>query len=188
VALVGCTTTEVVSIDLRNVRLMVVGLAAVPENRIKFEDVLAAKLNAAGISALASHPIVPVFDDDARESIREAAEGAGVTSIIIVAPVRVGDDGGLAPIGPELPQGADLSEFVDWGLRSATLERGQVAFATNVYQLSSGKLIWGGVSWPFAIESVDAVLEETATVIAENVIAAERQLLQLRERGIEPSG
>jgi hypothetical protein len=185
--LAACTTTEVVSVDLRKVKLMVLGLAAVPENRAKFEDVLATRLDAAGIAAVASHTLMPSLDAQSRESIARIARERGITSVIAVAPVRVEDDGAVEPLGPGAQQHARLGEFIDWGLETRTLSTGQVAFVTNVYQVASGRLLWGGVSWAFDIDDVDSVIEETAAVISENVIAAQRQLLRLNERGIDPT-
>ena len=184
----SCTTTEVVQVDLRKVKLMVVGLAAVPENRMKFEDILADKLAAGGIATMTSYPLIPKLDAAARDAIVRIAQENGVTSVIAVAPVRVEKGGEVEPIGPGAAQAAHLGAFVEWGLESRTLSTGQVAFVTNVYQLSSMRLLWGGVSWPFAYEKVDDVIEETASVISENVIAAQRQLLRLNARGIDPAG
>jgi hypothetical protein len=184
----ACTTTEVVRVDLRKVKLMVVGLAAIPENRIKFEDILADKLAAGGIATMTSYPLIPKLDASARDAIVRVAQENGVTSVIAVAPVRVEKGGQVEAIGPGAAEAVHLGAFVEWGLESRTLSTGQVAFVTNVYQLSSMRLLWGGISWPFAYEKVDDVIEETASVIADNVIAAQRQLLRLNSRGIDPAG
>ena len=184
----ACTTTEVVQVDLRNVKLMVVGLASVPENRIKFEDILADKLAAGGIATMTSYPLIANLDTGTRDAVVRIAGENGVTSVIVVAPVRVEEGGELEQLGPGGAQGSHLGAFVEWGLESQTLSTGQVAFVTNVYQLASGKLLWGGVSWQFDLANVDDVIEETATVISENVITAQRQLLRLESRGIDPAG
>lgn len=166
--------------------LMVVALASNPANRMKFEDTLAAKLSAQGIHAIASHPLIPTLTNDARETVARTAREQHVTAVVGVMPVSVGPDGitSGAPVQMELSE--QIDEFLQSALARPDVVKGRIALVTNVYQVSTARLVWGGVSWSFELADVDKLIDETSSMIADNIVTAQRQLERLRARGIDP--
>jgi len=184
----GCATTTTETIDLRATKLLVIGLVADAGIRKKFENALAGKLNARGIRSIPSQALLPVLTSGARESVAQLARENDVTAVVAVAPVSVDDAGRVTDRGA-IPM--ERHEQLDAFLRSTLVSQspeGQVALVTNVYQVSTGRLLWGGVSWSFQLEDVDELIDETSSMIADNIVTAQRQLLRLRSRGIDPLG
>jgi len=166
--------------------VLVLGLAANPAHRDKFEDALVGRLNAQGLRALASHPLIPTLHGASRESIGAVARDRHVTAVIAVVPVRVAPSG---TITTNAPLELERNDQLDALLRAALAVRdaaGRVALVTNVVQVGTGRLVWGGVSWSFELNDVDTIIDETSSLIADNIIAAQRQLERLRAKGIDP--
>jgi hypothetical protein len=186
---IGCNTTTVNSVDLRKTKLLVVALGSVPENRVRFEDLLVQKLGSGGIAAIPSHPLLPSFDGATREDVIRLARDNAVTSVVAITAVSVNAASELVPLGPVAPEsGGKLAAFIDASIEQGHIREGNVVFVTRVHQLSTGDLVWGGVSWAVPLDDLDAVIDETTTVISDNILSAERQLLRLSERGVEPAG
>jgi hypothetical protein len=172
----ACTTTHVDAIDLRDTKILVIGFAAVPANRVKFEDALAQKLRSNGIAALASHTLLPSLES--REAVLRAAKENAVTGVVAVAPVATDANGDARTLAPAPFQMHDkLETFLDTEVGRTTTTAARVAFVTHLYRIKTGSLLWGGVSWSFELADVDAVIEETSTIIAGNILGLRRQLL-----------
>jgi len=187
--MVGCTTTKVNSIDLRKTKLLVLALGSVPENRIRFEDMLVKKLGRGDIVAIPSHPLLPTLNGATRDDVIRIATDNAVTSVVAVAAVAVGESKELVPLGPGTADtGGQLATFIDASIGQGHIREGNVVFMTRIYQLSTGDLVWGGVSWVVALDDLDAVIDETTSVISDNIITAHRQLRRLNARGIDPAG
>jgi hypothetical protein len=184
-ALAACTTTKVDSIDLRETKLLVLALGANSAHRTRFEEALAARLDAGGIRAVASHPLLPRLDGATRDDVIRIARANEVTSVVAIAAMTVNAANELEPLGPApADAGGRLGAFVDAAVARGEIAAGAVVFVTRVYRLATDELVWGGVSWQVDADDVDAVITETTTVIADNILSAERQLLELRDRGI----
>jgi hypothetical protein len=186
--LAACSTTQVDSVDLQKNKLMVVALATRPELRANFEDALAAKLLAGGIAAISSHALLPVLDSGAREAIVRIAHDNAVTAVVAIAASTVDRQGELTELGLPAPDtGGQLGAFVAAAIRRGEIREGHVVFVTRVYRLATEALVWGGVSWAQPVDGADALIDETTSIIAANIVNAERQLLEVgRSRARAP--
>lgn len=182
----GCTATHATR-GTAPLSLLIVGLSPDAAVRAKFEDTLAVKLAAGGLLAASSHGEIPDLVRSSREAVIQLATRIGATGVVVVNPMSVDGDGHIVSRSPvPVPNHAQLDALLQSAISFAGPTEGRVALVTNVYQLSSGRLLWGGVSWTFDLDDVSQVIEEMSTVIADNIIAADRQLQRLRAKGIDP--
>jgi Flp pilus assembly pilin Flp len=187
IALAAAGAADVSMAPAETPRLMVLGLAANPDNRAKFEDALTAKLEAQGIAAIAGHGPLPTLTKDSRNAIAAICREQHVTAVVAVMPVSVDAGGNINSAAPvQMERSEQLDAFLRSGLGRTGVEQGRIALITSVYQVSTGRLVWGGVSWSFELDDVDQLIDETSSMIADNIVAAQRQLERLRARGIDP--
>jgi hypothetical protein len=101
-------------------------------------------------------------------SLLIAARGLAV---VLAAPVASG-----AP-GPT----ADAPVFMVLGVAAKQANRIKFEDALAA-KLAAGRLVWGGVSGSFELADVDALIDETSSMIADNIATAQPQLQRIRAR------
>ena len=57
--------------------------------------------------------------------------------------------------------------------------------ATQVYQVSSRRSVWAGVSWAFLSDDTEAMIDDVSETIANNMIEAVEQIRRLQAEGID---
>ena len=103
-----CTAADVVKY-----KLAMVTLVEDPATRIEFEDGLAAKFQASGYDAVASHDIIPTVTDLGNTNIVGRLSDAGVQGIIMMKPAAVGEGSSLESVKNEISSDiyADMRAF-----------------------------------------------------------------------------
>ena len=176
----SCASTTLVS-SQRNaaytgpplVRLVVVGATSDLRVQRAFEDAFVAKLNAAGITAVPSYPLIRESATADRAQLRKAVEGAGMDGVLAARLVRVeADETALQAFNFEdrsvgfyayySPEAADAFDPSLGG------ESSNVTIHFDLYSVSDSQLVWAGDAATFA--STD--LKQVAAGLAYAVIPA----------------
>lgn len=153
-------------------KLMVIGIANTPTSRRLFEDRFAAALQALGIEAEPSYPLV---GDGSLDSARVSAEmhetrcdGVFVTRIVdqktvrtyypptpayLGGPYRYGWHGTYPSYGHYSWYGYYSLGYSYLGAPGYTIENQVVNFETNLYRVSDGQLVWSALSQEWLAES-----------------------------------
>jgi hypothetical protein len=167
--LASCASTTLVS-SQRNaaytgpplVRLVVVGATSDLRVQRAFEDAFVAKLNAAGITAVPSYPLIRESATADRAQLRKAVEGAGMDGVLAARLVRVeADETALQSFNFEdrsvgfyayySPEAAGAFDPVLGG------ESSNITIHFDLYSVSDSQLVWAGDAATFASTDVKQV-------------------------------
>ena len=130
---------------------------------------------------------MPTLAQGSHATVAAIASERHITAVVAVMPVSVDAGGQITSRAPvQMERSEQLDAFLRSALARPDIDQGRIALVTNVYQVSTGRLVWGGVSWSFEFSDVGKLIDETSSMIADNIVAAVRQLERLRARGIDP--
>jgi ABC-type amino acid transport substrate-binding protein len=167
--LASCASTTLVS-SQRNaaysgpplVRLVVIGATSDPRVQRAFEDEFVAKLNAAGITAVPSYPLIRESATADRAQLRKAVEGAGMDGVLAARLVRVeADETSLQEfnfedrsVGFYSYYSPDSSGAFDPSLGG---ESSNITIHFDLYSVSGSQLVWAGDAATFPSTDVKQV-------------------------------
>lgn len=157
-------------------KVMVIGVAANPAGRRMFEDTFSSSLNKRKIQAFASYQTFPDAGEITQEGLEAYAREQGFTQILVArivdrqtiqeyvpptvttyAPSYPGYYGGWYPY-----YSTSYTTMVSPGY---TYERSFVTVETNVYDVSTAKMIWNGMTETEIGSTVQAHLAEYIDVV-----------------------
>ena len=178
--LASCASTTLVS-SQRNaaytgpplVRLVVVGATSDLRVQRAFEDAFVAKLNAAGITAVPSYPLIRESATADPAQLRQAVEGAGMDGVLAARLVRVeADETALQAFNFEdrsagfyAYYSSDSTESFDPTLGG---ESNNITIHFDLYSVAGSQLVWAGDAATFPSTDV----KQVAAGLAYTVIPA----------------
>ena len=180
----GCATTKLTDVwkDPKYTagpvqKVMVLGVSKEPKTRIMFEGVYVKALNEAGITAVASHKVLPDSDKLEKDEIKKAASDEGCDSVIITHLVGIEQKevhqaaiydrrvyGGYGSFGNHY---AGTYDYV--AVPGSTIEQELVRLQTNLYDLKSEKLIWRATSKTVEPGAIKSFSEEVSQLLVKSL-------------------
>jgi hypothetical protein len=170
---------------------LVIGIADTRGNREDFENYFVDKLKAAGVDALASIKVLPDTTKINRESVLAAIDGLDIDAAIVThmtgnvesenagPPKRLGILHGYG-YGPGYTsyQMYDYYPYVSHYVHQPGYYtvHNVVSLETNLYDVSTEKLVWSGRSSQFAPDSVDDVIAQLTRLVITDL--KKKKLLQ----------
>jgi hypothetical protein len=153
-------------------KVLVIGATDDADNRRIFEDIVVGELKSHGVAAVASYTLIPDEGDVKRDKVLAVVKTAGVDSVLSTRVVGIETKTAQVPV-PSPGIGAmdmygyyslmDPQTTVRQDYRIANLE-------TNLFDASTGKMIWWGRSQTFPTTDVRRVSHE----LGERVVRALR--------------
>jgi hypothetical protein len=175
--LASCASTTLVS-SQRNAayaggaltRLVVLGATSDPRVQQAFEDEFVAKLEAAGIAAIASYSLIRESATADQAQLRKAVEGAGMDGVLAVRLVRVeADETSLPAFNFEDRSAAFFSYYSadSGGSFDPSLggESNNITIRFDLYSVAGSQLAWAGEAATFPSTDVKQVAAGLAYVV-----------------------
>ena len=180
--LIGCTTTEVIEIEITGQGAYIVGYTDQSELRRAFEDQLVADLEKLDMRARASYPDFPSISGPSPEAVIQQAKDHGLAGIVIVNPVITDRAGPVTDPRRVTPEHRELRDFYGYtkGAIGHDYDPSREMFAeVNGYVINGDgtRLIWSGVTWTFKADGAGAAVSEVSKHIADNLVAARDDFL-----------
>lgn len=138
------------------------------------EDALARELTTRGAEGIPMYSIQTEEGPDTEEEARAAAEQAGIVGVVVMRPVRTDKEVVSTPSAYAGPAyGGYWGGYYGYGwgvatggeIRTDTI----VVVETLVYSLQQNKLVWAGQSKSTNPSSVDALIEDAAEQVADEL-------------------
>lgn len=187
IGLTGCTKpTQIESTwhePTRSSRLfekvLVVGVSDNARQRRRFENTLVAKLEKAGVSALASHGEMDVETEFNQDNVSDAVESTGATAILISR--LVGQD----VTSEEIEERTEIKanrrsdnrpvvdffsyDYEEYEESAYIVVKRTVSLSTALYGTRNGKLVYSIDTTTFNKESEFEILDEVTTAIVDQL-------------------
>lgn len=157
--------------------VLVVGLAQSEARRRAFEDTFAKALEDAGLKAVASHTRV-ALEDLNRDSIVAATRGGTLEGVLVVSLLGVDEQERAVPAQSSTSVGTSHGTLGGYYQHAqgtyyapGYVDRYRIVNAeTNLYESSSEKLIWTGVSESFERSGMEYVRREYSQAMARELV------------------
>jgi hypothetical protein len=180
ILLASCASTSMVSSKKNPAytgpelkRLMVIGATADSKVRRAFEDEFVAKLNAAGVAAQPSYPVIPEINPVDREKLRKAVEAAGVNGVLAARLVKVERDPNALQEFNFEDRSAGFYEYYggstgafDPGLAG---ESNLITIHFDLYSVAGSQLVWGGDAATYPSTDVKEVTDGLAYTVIKTL-------------------
>ena len=154
-------------------RLVVVGATSDPRVQRAFEDEFVAKLNAAGITAVPSYPLIRESATADRAQLRKAVEGAGMDGVLAARLVRVeADENSLQAFNFEDRSAGFYSYYSSDSTGSDPSLGGEsnaITIHFDLYSVAGSQLVWAGDAATFPSTDVKQVAAGLAYTVIPNL-------------------
>jgi hypothetical protein len=154
-------------------KIMLVGKPKVEANRQKFETSYAKALERRKIDVIPSYTIIPVMQDLSRESIRKAAQEAGVKKVLVSKVVSIDEKEVIFNQTQEnhltvTPRGTYMTTYTFAEPRKEKLIK--VRIETGLFDVDSESLVWAATSDTLNPESVDEAIKDFSRAIIKQLV------------------
>ena len=183
-ALAGCTATRLSEawVDSSYTggpleSVLVIGLSDNVRRRGLFEEELASRFNARGVSAVASISVAPNKEDLDKASIKKKVQELGIKSVIVTRVLGVDKEKYYVPGEPYTPRyGYYRGLYGYYGQAyGAAYSPGYwaefeiVRLETNLYEVGTEKLIWSAASETIDPQSIEKVVQSLSEQIIDDL-------------------
>ncbi len=151
-------------------KVLVVGATDNADNRRIFEDILVGELRGRGVEAVASYTLIPNEADVKRDNVVAAVKTSGADSVLSTRLVGFETKATQVPLQSGTDAAMDMYRYYSPMEPQATIQQNyQVAnLESNLFDASTGKMVWWGRSQAFPTTDVGRVARE----LGRNVIGA----------------
>lgn len=155
-------------------KVLVVGSTDSAENRRIFEDAVVGELKARGVSAIASHTLIPNEGDVKRDRVIEAVRATGADCVISTRVVGVETKREQVPVRSPFPGDMDLYRHYSPMEAGTTIRQDyQVAhLESNLFDAKTGKMVWWGRSSTFPTANIARMSRELGRSIISSLKSA----------------
>lgn len=182
--LAGCTSTKLSEawVDSSYTggpveSVLVIGLSDNVRRRGLFEEELASRFKARGVSAVASIGVAPNQEDLEQAAIRKKVQELGIESVIVTRVLGVDKEKYYVPGEPYTPPYGYYRGFYGYygHAYGAAYTPGYwaeyeiVRLETNLYDVATEKLIWSAASETVDPQSVETVVKSLSEQIIEDL-------------------
>jgi len=162
-------------------KVLLVSITKKDNNRAVYEDVLASELGSRGVVAVASHTLMPSGAKTERTGLDEAVKKSGADAVLTVQTVKVERQTTVQPSFASTYPGYWYPEaFPSWDLYGyygsvdaygpTHISSYDIAtIQVNVFDTSSGKLIWAATLTTSEPEKVVSVAKDLAAQIVKSL-------------------
>jgi len=152
-------------------QVMIVGKPRLDAARIQYEDYMVKMLKKRKIDAIPSYTAIPDMKDLNRESLKQAADAAGVKAVLVTKVVGVDEKEVVVPQSQKMdyvytPNGVYMRPYLD-GPQVVNFTK--VRVETGLFEVESEKLLWAATSAIMNPESADEAIKDFSKAILEQL-------------------
>ncbi|RJP88141.1 MAG: hypothetical protein C4518_11170 [Desulfobacteraceae bacterium] len=152
-------------------RIMIVGKPRMDAARIEYEDYMIKMLKKRSVETIPSYTVIPDMKDLNRESVKQAADVAGVKAVLATKVVGVDEKEVVVSQSQKMdyvytPNGVYMRPYLD-GPKVVNFTK--VRVETGLFELESEKLIWAATSAIMNPDSADEAIKDFSKAIIEQL-------------------
>ena len=152
-------------------RIMIVGKPRMDAARIEYEDYMIKILKKRSVETIPSYTVIPDMKDLNRESVKQAANAAGVKAVLATKVVGVDEKEVVVSQSQKMdyvytPNGVYMRPYLD-GPKVVNFTK--VRVETGLFELESEKLIWAATSAIMNPESAEEAIKDFSKAIVEQL-------------------
>ena len=152
-------------------KVMVVGISANSTNRRVFEDSFSARLAAVGVEAVRSYELMPQTGIISKEDFDAAARRSGADGLLVVHVNRVETRTQVTNVTVPVTGRGFYGFYRGWATVPDITQYDLATVETNLFDVSSDRLVWSGITETMNPTSVTAEVPGFADVIIRALTA-----------------
>jgi hypothetical protein len=179
----GCATTpeitkltDVWNYEKRPVeyldKTLIVGKPRSETNRIQYEDYIAKALKKSKVDTISSYTVIPVMEDLNRESIKRAANFAGVKTVLVSKVVGIDEENVIfkQTIKQDMVTRGSVMYMRTFVEPGRVEKFTKVRLETGLFEVESEKLIWAANSTIMNPGSADEAIKDFSMAIIQQLM------------------